>query len=68
MSHDPPETDAMFERSVAEEIRYSLRDLLKEVEAERQLSDFAREAVDQEEISKMFKRRRASQRKQDGRA
>jgi hypothetical protein len=40
------------------EVKYSLRGLLKEVEAERRLSEFSREAVDQEEISKLFQRSR----------
>ncbi len=54
------------ELSVVEEVKYSLRDLLKEVEAERRASEFAREAVDQEEISKLFERNRAKGRRRRG--
>ena len=46
------------EDSVIQEVRHSLRDLLKEVEEERHLSQFARQAVDQEEIGKLFSRKR----------
>lgn len=57
----PPE-----ELNVVQEVKYSLRELLKEVEAERRVSEFAREAVDQEEISKLFKRNRKRSRKRRG--
>ena len=48
---------------IVQEVRYDFRELLKEVEAERRMSEFAREAVDQEEISKMFHRNRTKGRK-----
>lgn len=41
-----------------QEVKYSLRELLAEVEEERGLSHFAREAVDQEEIGKLFRQNR----------
>ena len=43
---------------LVQEVKYSLRDLITEVEIERGMSEFAREAVDQEEISKLFERKR----------
>ena len=49
--------------NIVQEIKYSLRDLVKEVEAERRMSEFAREAVDQEEISKLFSRNRSRTKK-----
>ena len=52
--------------AIVQEVKYSLRDLLKEVEAERRLSEFAREAVDQEEISKLFERNRTKLKKRRG--
>ena len=58
MSDDPSE-----ELNIVQEIKYSLRDLIKEVDAERRMSEFAREAVDQEEISKLFSRNRARNKK-----
>ena len=55
MSDDPvtPETH----RELCE-VRYSLRDLLNEVEAEREGSSIGQEIVDQSEISKLFKKRK----------
>ena len=50
--------DSFDDLNIIQEVKYSLRDLLREVEAERRLSDFSREAVDQEEISKLFQRKR----------
>ena len=61
MSDDPSE-----ELNIVQEIKYSLRDLIKEVDAERRMSEFAREAVDQEEISKLFSRNRARNKKRRG--
>jgi hypothetical protein len=40
------------------EVRYSLRELLQEVEAEREGSSIGQEIVDQTEISKLFKKRK----------
>lgn len=54
------------ELEIVQEVRYSLRDLLREVEAERRMSEFARESVDQEEISKLFQRNRSKGRKRRG--
>ena len=42
------------------EARYSLREMLQEVELERTHSDLAREFVDQDEITKRFSRRKKS--------
>lgn len=49
--------DPLEEEAIAE-VKYSLRELLAEVREERNLSQFARQAVDQEEIGKMFSRKR----------
>jgi hypothetical protein len=43
---------------VVSEVRYSLPDLLREVEVERRESSFAMETLDQGEIQKMFSTRR----------
>lgn len=51
---------------IVQEVHYSLRELLREVEAERRMSEFARESVDQEEISKLFQRNRSKSRKRRG--
>lgn len=51
------------EGELIQEVKYSLRELLREVEEERHLSQFARQAVDQEEIGKMFSRKRKKGRK-----
>ena len=40
------------------EVRYSLRDLLEEVQAEREGSSIGQEIVDQTEISKLFNKRK----------
>jgi len=40
------------------EVRYCLKDLLKEVEQERAISGSGREMVDQSEIQSMFKKRK----------
>lgn len=50
-------------KSVIQEVKYSLRELLDEVEEERSLSMFARETVDQEEIGKLFAKKRTKGRK-----
>lgn len=55
---EPPKSN-----DVIQEVKYSLRELLAEVEQERALSHFAREAVDQEEIGKLFRKNRARGRK-----
>lgn len=58
--------DTKSDLKIVQEVKYSLRDLIKEVEAERRMSEFAREAVDQEEISKLFTRNRAKTKKKRG--
>ncbi|MEX0325219.1 MAG: hypothetical protein AB3N33_03935 [Puniceicoccaceae bacterium] len=40
------------------EVRYSLRDLLEEVQEEREGSSIGQEIVDQSEISKLFNKRK----------
>jgi len=42
----------------ANEVRYSLPELLREVEVERRESSFAMETLDQTEIAKLFATRR----------
>lgn len=42
-------------RSVINEVKYSLPDLLLEIKAERSASVFAMEKLDQKEIAKLFK-------------
>ena len=61
---DEPEPEV--ELNIVQEVKYSLVDILKEVEAERSLSEFSREAVDQEEISKMFQRKRKRGKRRSG--
>jgi hypothetical protein len=63
VSEEAPQTEGLV---IVQEVKYSLRDLLREVEAERRLSEFAREAVDQEEISKLFERNRSKVKKRRG--
>lgn len=58
MSEGAKADESPVESHLIQEVKYSLRDILKEVEAERRSSDFSREAVDQEEISKLFERKR----------
>ena len=43
------------------EVRYSLRDLLEEVQAERKCATIGQEIVDQTEITKLFKRKKKVQ-------
>ena len=40
------------------EVRYSLRELLEEVQAERESASIGQEIVDQTEITKLFKRKK----------
>ena len=40
------------------EVRYSLRELIQEVQAERESSTIGQEIVDQTEISKLFTRKK----------
>ena len=55
MSKEPDPPEQHHELS---EVRYSLRELLNEVEAEREGSSIGQEIVDQSEISKLFKKRK----------
>lgn len=48
------------------EVKYSLSDLLREVQAEREGSSIGQEIVDQTEISKLFNRRKKVRRGQKG--
>jgi len=48
------------------EIRYSLADLLKEVQTEREGSSIGQEIVDQGEISKLFNRKKKARRGKAG--
>ena len=45
-------------KHVLGEVRYSLTDLWKEVQAEREVSSIGQEIVDQSEISKLFNRKK----------
>jgi hypothetical protein len=56
MSEDPSKTDLLHPE--LKEVRYSLRDLLQEVQDEREGSSIGQEIVDQSEISKLFKKRK----------
>lgn len=44
------------------EVRYSLRDILEEVRAEKETSSLGQEIVDQSEISKLFNRNKGKRR------
>ena len=48
------------------EVRYSLSDLLKEVQAEKETSSLGQEIVDQTEISKLFNRKKKVRRGKSG--
>jgi len=49
---------APVQRPLIGEIRYSLAEMLQEIEVERRESSFAMETLDQLEIKKMFANRR----------
>lgn len=51
---------------VLHEVRYSLKDILEEVESEREDSSIGQEIVDQTEISKLFKRKKKANRGKSG--
>jgi hypothetical protein len=51
---------------VLAEVRYPLRELLREVQAEREGSSIGQEIVDQTEISKLFIRRKKVRRGKAG--
>jgi hypothetical protein len=48
------------------EVRYSLREILKEVQAEREGSSIGQEIVDQSEIGKLFNRKKKVRRGEAG--
>lgn len=52
-----PDT-AESRRIALAEVRYPLREILKEVQSEREGSSIGQEIVDQSEISKLFNRRK----------
>ena len=54
----PPEPAALPPAPALTEVRYSLPDLLREVERERDAPAFAMEKLDQVEIAKLFKKTR----------
>ena len=60
-----PPPGASAQSSQITEVRYSLADMLREIELERRESSFSMETLDQVEIQKMFanRRRRNAQRK-----
>jgi hypothetical protein len=51
-------SEASVQSPQVSEVRYSLAELLREIEVERRESSFAMETLDQVEIQKMFANRR----------
>jgi hypothetical protein len=51
-------SEASVQSPQVTEVRYSLAELLREIEVERRESSFAMETLDQVEIQKMFANRR----------
>jgi hypothetical protein len=64
MTEEPTASDSSS--TGLSEVRYSLRDLIEEVQAEREGSSIGQEIVDQSEISKLFNRRKKVRRGQKG--
>lgn len=62
MSHSPKPSDAEPPSPMIGEVRYSLPQMLKELEIERAAGSFATEKLDQVEIGKLFKTRAQSRR------
>lgn len=67
---DEKQTDAISETTIADlldfeiqEVRYSLPQMIRELQLERTQSYFAKEIIDQVEISKMFEEARAARAK-----
>lgn len=58
MPERPPDKISMPVVSVIREVRYSLPEMLREIEIERRESSFAMETLDQVEIQKLFASRR----------
>lgn len=52
--------------SAIHEVRYSLTDILAEVNAEKETSTFGQEIVDQTEITKLFNRKKKARRGKSG--
>lgn len=63
MSEQPTQANAAKTGNSVREARYSLRQLMAEIDIERKDSAFAHELVDTEEIRKMFKDVRKQKRK-----
>ncbi len=53
--HDTPPAEKPAAKAALAEVRYSLHELLAEIEAERGSASFAMEKLDQAEIGKLFK-------------
>ena len=53
-------------KAALKEVQYSLTELLKEVQQEREASSIGQEIVDQSEISKLFNRKKKASRGQSG--
>lgn len=62
MSNPTPPARAVPPSALIGEVRYSLPQLLKELEIERAADFFAMEKLDQVEITKMFKAQTAARR------
>ena len=62
MSTPTPPVRAIIAPAAIGEVRYSLPQLLKELEIERAAGSFAMEKLDQTEITKMFKAQTAARR------
>jgi len=62
MSTPTPAARAIIPPAAIGEVRYSLPQLLKELEIERAAGSFAMEKLDQAEITKMFKAQTAARR------
>ena len=58
MTPGPSPAPAPEGRPQVSEVRYSLAELLREIEVERRESSFSMETLDQVEIQKMFANRR----------
>ena len=63
MSEQPVQANGLKTGNSVREARYSLRQLMAEIDIERKDSAFAHELVDTEEIRKMFKDVRKQKRK-----
>ena len=66
MSDNTPSSPTGGSVSKLREVRYSLRELMAEVESERINSSIGQELMDQKEIQKLFSRRQKGRRERDG--